>query len=169
MKISLVLKLNWIWFCSLMCMCNWQRLWKSLSLFLRIDHLNAVTGGKQFEFLHRDCFFSSEVPSNKIFKFAFLEIEATTFYQILELTDIDFLSVLVLNAIKEAFQELVVLLLIREFICVISIKGAHELAKFIFIDMIRSTIDSIVTQIGDKWVIESLLGSLVIRRVDGTR
>ena len=55
-----------------------------------------------------------------------------------------------LNAIKEAFQELIVLLLIREFIGIVSIKGAHELAKFIFIDMIGSSIDSIMTQIADK-------------------
>ena len=152
-----------------MCNRHTRRLWKSLSLFLWVDHLDAVSCGKQFEFFHRDGFFSSEVPSNKILKFALLEIEATTLYQIFELADIDLLSVFVLNAIKEAFQELIVLLLIREFIGIVSIKGAHELAKFIFIDMIGSSIDSIMTQIADKWVIESLLSSLVILRVDGTR
>ena len=95
-----------------------------------------------------------------------MEIEATSFDQVSELADINFLSILVLDAIEETFQELVVLSFICEFVCVVGIECAHKLTEFLFIDAIRLTIHSIVAKILYKRLIETLLSIDIILGVD---
>ena len=92
---------------------------------LFVDHLDAVASGKEFELLHRNGLFSAEVPPDEVFKLALHELEATALNQIFEVHDVDLLGVFVLNAVKESLQELVVLLLVGEFVRATSIEGAH--------------------------------------------
>ena len=85
------------------------------SLLLGIDHFDAVSSGKEFEFLHRNRFFSTEVPSDQIFKLALRELEATALDQSSELLDVHLLRALLLNSVEESFEEHVVLLFVGEF------------------------------------------------------
>ena len=104
------------------------------SLFLWIDHFDAISGRKELELFHRNSFLAPEVPPDQILKLTLGELEATALDQCAELLDVNLLRALLLDAIKETLQELVVLGLVREFIRVIRIEGPHELTELIFID-----------------------------------
>ena len=132
------------------------------SLFLWIDHFDAISSGEELELLHCNRFFAAEVPPDQILKLALGELEATALDQRAELLDVHLLRALLLDAIEEALQELVVLGLIREFISVVSIEGPHEFTELVFIDPVWLSIDAICFQIVDKTVIKSLFGRCIV-------
>ena len=73
---------------------------------------------------------------------------------------------LLLDAIEEALQELVVLRLVREFISVVSIESPHQLTELVFTDPVWLSIDAICFQVVDKTVIKSLLGRRIVFCMD---
>ena len=132
------------------------------SLFLWINHFDAITSCEELELLHRYGFLAAEVPPDQILKFALRELKSAALDQRAELLDVHLLRALLLDAIEEALQELVVLGLVREFISVVRIEGPHELTELVFIDPVWLTIDAICFQIVDKTIIKSLFGRCVI-------
>ena len=82
------------------------------SLFL-VNLFNAVPCGKQFEFLHRDCFFTAEVPPYEVFKLAFCELKSTALNESFEVYDSYLLCRFMLDTIEKTLQKLIVLLFVR--------------------------------------------------------
>ena len=111
-----------------------------LSLLLGVDHFDAVTSREQLELLHSDRLFASEVPSDQVLELTFGEFKSTAFNQLSELLNVHLLRVFLLNSVEKSFKELVVLSFISELISVIRIESPHELAEFLFIDLVRLTI-----------------------------
>ena len=137
-----------------------------LSLFLWIDHFNAVSCCKELELFHRDCLFASEVPSDQVLELTLCEFKPTTFNQRSELFNVDLLSALLLDPVEESFKELVVLSLICELICIVRVEGSHQLTELLFIDSIWLTVHGICAQVVHQAIVESLLSCRVILRVD---
>ena len=133
----------------------------AVSLLLRVDHFDAVAGREQLELLHCDHFLPSEVPSDQIFKLALCELKAAPFDQVPKLSDADFLRVLVLDAVEESFEELIVLVLVRELVRIARVEGAHQLAELVLGDAVWLTVHRILLQVFHQRVVEAAVSSLV--------
>ena len=121
-----------------------------------------VSSREEFEFLHRNRFFSTEVPSDQIFELALREFEATALDQSSELLDVHLLRALLLNSVEESFEELIVLSFISELVGVIRIECSHQLTELILINSVRLAVHSIGLQVIDKTIVESLLSRCII-------
>ena len=117
------------------------------SSLLLVDHFDAVAGGKQLEFVHRDGLFSAEVPPYKILEFALGELETRALDQGSKLSDGHLLRVLVLDAIEESLQKLVILLLVCVLVRVGCVECAHKLTELVLIDPVWLAVNSVCAQV----------------------
>jgi len=71
---------------------------KIISLLLVISKFRYLTSSEQFKLLKSNGFFIPEVPLDKVFEFSFLEFKAGPLDQILELLDLNGLSLFMFNS-----------------------------------------------------------------------
>ena len=139
--------------------------WSSVSLLL-VGHLDAVASGEQFELVHGDCLLAAEVPPHQIFELPWSKLESAALDQPTEVLDGNLLCILVLNAVEESLQELIVLLLVRVLVRIGCVECAHQLAELVLVDLVWLAIRRIRAQVVHERVVEALLSGLVVRRVD---
>ena len=72
-----------------------------------------------------------------------LELKTAPLYQRFELCHTDLSRLLILNAIKETFEILFILIFVTEFIVRSRVESAHQLAELVFGDAVRVPIHGI--------------------------
>ena len=93
--------------------------------------LNYLTSGEHLEFFKCDCLLVSKVPLDQILEFPFFELEPSALNKVLEIFDLDFSRLFMLDSEEQSLQEHIVLLLVSELIVVGRLIGLHEVAKLV--------------------------------------
>jgi hypothetical protein len=137
-----------------------------ISLLLIVSEFGDLTSGKQLELFECNLFLVSEVPLDKVFEFALLELEASSLNELLEFLNLNGVGLLVFYSEEEALKEHVVLLLIGELVGVRGLVRLHKVAEFVLSQILaigRQTLHD-----GKQRGLETFLCLLVRLRVHWT-